>query len=67
MGVSLWHAERVYVPSTRQLDPMGRIGFATQRHCSISDLSARLFDCSIVLNNAGGIAERHYAGIGVSR
>ena len=66
MGVSLWHAERVYVPSTHQLDPMGRIGFAIQRRCRVSDLSARLFNCSIVLRN-GGIAERHYAGIGVSR
>ena len=67
MGVTLWHAERVYVPSTPQLDRVGRIGFAIQRCCSISDLSARLFDCSTVLRNAGGIAEGDYAGIGVSR
>ena len=67
MGVTLWHAERVYVSSTAQLDPMGRIGFAVQRRCSISDLSARIFNCSIVLRNAGRIADGGYAGIGVTR
>jgi hypothetical protein len=61
MGVSLWHPERVYVPSTPKLDRMGRIGFAIQRHYSISDLSARLFNCSIILRNASRIAEGDYA------